>query len=213
MSGASESFRAEFSSGQLDLSETWHLEGEGRAWVDNGRLAVRDEADGVVLWIKRNFPDGVRLRFDLAFSNNRGLGVFFIAAKGTQGEDVLSGLPERTGKYGEYTKGQINCYGFSLHRFFPDGRHNPGINLRKNRGFHIVSHAEPDPMKDSDKSHSVVIEKQGNRIQMRVDGDLVHDWEDEGEHGKALTDGKIGFRLRGDPTCRMYLDNIEIDPL
>ncbi len=204
-------FATDFS-GTDDLASTWHWEGRGRIGLDHGRLALQEEnGDGLVLWLRQDVPEDMRLQFDLSFSNNRGIGVFFVAAKGTNGEDILTG--GRDGKYNLYTKGRINCYGISLHRYFPDGRHNPGSNIRKNSGFHRGSHAEPDPVPEANRTYRIKMEKRGNRLRLWVDGNLVHDWIDDGTHGKPLADGKIGFRIRGDRSCIMYLDNIVVSSL
>ena len=197
-----------------DLTRTWHGEGLGRIALENGRLALQeDNGDGVVLWLRQDIPSDMQLQFDLSFNNNRGIGVFFIAAKGTEGEDILADQPERDGKYNLYTKGRINCYGFSLHRFFPDGRSNPGSNIRKNSGFYLVNHAESDPVPEANQTYRIKIEKEGGHLRLWVDGSLVHDWIDDGAHGEVLVDGKIGFRIRGHQSCIMYLDNIVVTSL
>lgn len=197
-----------------DLARAWHWEGQGRVELEKGKLALQeDNGDGVVLWIRQDFPSDMQLQFDLSFNTNLGIGVFFIAAKGTEGEDILADQPERDGKYNLYTHGKINCYGFSLHRFFPDGRNNPGSNIRKNSGFHLVNHAETDPVREANQTCRVKIEKTGGHLRLWVDGILVHDWKDDGALGEVLTDGKIGFRIRGHQSCIMYLDNILVTAL
>ena len=197
-----------------DLTRTWHGEGLGRIALENGRLALQeDNGDGIVLWLRQDVPADMQLQFDLSFSNNRGIGVFFIAAKGTNGKDILTDHPVRDGKYNLYTKGIINSYGISLHRYFPDGRNNPGSNIRKNSGFHLANHAESDPVLDANQTYRIKIEKIAGRLRLWVDGNLVHDWIDDGTHGTALADGKIGFRLRGHQSCIMYLDNIVVTSL
>ena len=159
---------ANFSESQLNLSDIWHFEGRGKANIEDGRLALRDTGKGVVLWTRQDFPSDVRLQFELSFSNNRCIGVFFVAGRGIEGEDILKDLPERTGKYDQYTKGKINCYGFSLHRFYPDGRHNPGTNLRKNSGSHLVNHVKPDPVMKANETYQVKIEKAGGHLRLWV---------------------------------------------
>jgi hypothetical protein len=208
-------FASKFTTGPLDLETTWFLEGKGTAEIRRGQLALREapESKGLVLWLRRDIPDDVALEFDVSFSNNRGIGVFFLAARGLNGEDILTDQPPRTGAYGEYTRGQINCYGASVHRFFPDGRQNDGCNLRRNAGFHIVHHSENDPITDAGTVHHVAIRKTGARIRMWVDDQILHDWTDDGTHGVPLGSGKIGFRIRGDVSCTMVLDNLTVRAL
>ena len=206
-------FQTDFSEAN-DLARAWRWEGQGRVALENGKLALQeDNGDGVVLWLRQNSPSDMQLQFDLSFNNKLGIGVFFIAAKGTGGEDILTDQPERDGKYNLYTHGKINCYGFSLHRFFPDGRNNPGSNIRKNSGFHLVNHAETDPVPEANQPYRVKIEKAGGRLRLWVDGSLVHDWKDDEALGEVLTDGKIGFRIRGHQSCIMYLDNVLVTAL
>lgn len=204
-------FQESFGGTAFDLTRIWHLEGEGTAQIDHGRLALQDTGAGLVLWIRQDFPPDVRMQLDLSFSNNRGIGVFFVAARGSKGEDILIDQPKRNGSYNEYTGGIINCYGFSLHRFFPNGMHNPGSNIRKNSGFHQVNHVEKDPAQKANQTYRVQIEKVGGRLRLWVDANLIHDWKDDGARGPVLKGGKIGFRIRGHRSCTMYLDNIVVD--
>ncbi|MBS3762995.1 MAG: DUF1961 family protein [Planctomycetes bacterium] len=205
-------FEEDFSDEQLDLKNTWKLEGTGRAWIEGNSVALQEEpaGQGVVLWLRRDLPSDLCLEFDLSFSNNRGIGVFFLAAKGTQGEDILEDLPPRTGAYPEYTSDRINCYSFSVHRFFPDGRHNEGTNIRRNSGFNLVNHVEPDPVMEAERPCRLRVEKVGPQLRVWVDGELVHHWTDNGEYGEPLGGGKVGFRLRADDSCVMYVSNARI---
>ena len=83
-------FEDNFSGNALDLEQTWKLEGAGEARLERGSLALQEdsESQGVVLWARRDFPSDLCVEFDLSFSNNRGIGVFFLAAIGTEGEDI-----------------------------------------------------------------------------------------------------------------------------
>lgn len=203
-------FTSAFDAQDADLDAAWHLDGPGKLWIDNNRYLNLQEtgSDGITLWLKQDFPADVRLTFSLSFSNNRGIGVFFVAAQGLEGEDILTDQPERTGQYAEYVKGNIRCYGFSLHRFFPDGAHNAGSNLRKNPGFHLMNHVEPDPIMDAEHAYKITIAKTATRLRLSVDDALIHDWTDEGKHGPPLQAGKIGFRLRADASCIMRLRSV-----
>lgn len=202
-------FAPALSGDALDLEGTWHVEGNGEVRLEGGDIAITANP-AVVLWIRQDFPESMQLRFDLWFSSNRGIGVFFVAARGTEGEDIIDDQPPRTGDYGEYTMGRINCVGFSLHRFFPDGRHNPGANIRKNPGFNLVSQAKPDPIQQERTPCRVVIRKEGARFRLWVNDVLQHDWTDDGSLGPVAGSGKIGFRLAADPTCEMRVSNVEV---
>lgn len=197
-----------FDEGSLDMERIWRLEGTGRAWIEGGRLTLAEDSGGVgvVLWTRADWPTDVELSFDLSFSNNRGIGVFFFAARGASGEDAFETPTNRTGAYDEYIRGDLDSYSVSLHRFFPDGEHNPGANLRRNSGFHLLNAATPDPVMVAGQTYHIRLRKTRGAIRLEVDGDLIHDYHDE----NPLGSGKIGFRLRGHETCRMSVDNLVI---
>lgn len=46
------------------------------------------------MWARQDLPSDMRLQFDLSFINNRGIGVFFVGARGIEGEDILNDLPK-----------------------------------------------------------------------------------------------------------------------
>ena len=205
-------YREDFQDQSQDLSATWHLEGTGTAVIDDGALHLQETPEGVglVLWHKASFPDSMRLSFEVRFSANSGIGVFFFAANNTDGSDVLTTSDERTGAYDEYIRGDIDTYSLSLHRYWPDGRINPGSNLRRNSGFHLLDQALPDPALASGVYHHVEITKAGPTLSVKVNGVTTHAATDDGSLGEALANGKIGFRLRGDPSCIMSIDNVRI---
>lgn len=206
-------FSDDFGTDNSAFDTRWFVEGTGSAKLLGDALVLREHADGkgVVAWIRNDFPDHFKLSFDLEFSNNRGIGVFFIASTGPQGSDVLA--TSRTGAYDEYIRGTVYGYSISMHRYWPDGRNNPGSNLRRNPGFHLLSQKMPDPLLESNHNYSVAVTKEGRRIAVRVDNKIVHDVVDDGSLGEALQAGKIGFRLRGDPTCAMTIDNVVVQRL
>ncbi|NDC88237.1 MAG: DUF1961 family protein [Bacteroidetes bacterium] len=205
-------FREGFQDRAQDLSDSWHLEGTGTATIDDGALHLQETPEGVglVLWHRNTFPDSMRLAFDVRFSANSGIGVFFFAANNTDGSDVLTTSDERTGAYDEYIRGEIDTYSLSLHRYWPDGRINPGSNLRRNSGFHLLDQALPDPALASGVYHHVEITKAGPTLSVKVNGVTTHTATDDGSLGPALATGKIGFRLRGDPSCIMSIDNVVV---
>lgn len=203
---------ASFDDTREDLTATWSLEGTGTATIREGTLLLQETPDGVgvVLWTRRNFPANFRLSFDLSFSNNRGIGVIFFAARAADGGDALRDQDQRTGVYDDYIRGALDSYSLSLHRYWPDGRNNPGSNLRRNSGFHLLDQALPDPCLTADKIYHVEIHKQGSELTVRIDGEQTHHAVDDGSHGPPHTTGRIGFRLRGDASCVMRIDNIRV---
>jgi len=195
----------------LDWEQDWLVEGTGVAWIEDGRLVIQEDSAGVgvVVWTRRDWPADMEASFEVLFSNNRCIGVFFFAARGSTGEDAFETRTHRTGEYEEYIRGDLDNYSLSLHRYFPDGKNNPGSNVRRNPGFHLLQAAMPDPALDSDRWYSVTIRKSGRSIRVSVDGAVTHDLMDE-TLGGPLGHGKIGLRLRGDRSCRMEIDEFSI---
>lgn len=193
-------------------SDTWFLEGTGQASLENGTLKLSEDPDGVgaVLWLKQDWPEAFHLALDVTFNNNKGIGVIFFAAKGSDGTDALKPKTPRTGAYDEYIRGVLDSYSLSFHRYWPDGRNNPGSNLRRNSGFHLIDQCMPDPCLQADRTYRIEITKLGASIKVLVDGEVTHEGRDNGDWGPPLQGGKIGFRIRGDASCVMSIDNIEI---
>ena len=203
---------ADFEQPSARLPQGWILEGSGVARIADGALQLRETPDGVgaVLWTEADWPQNIRLSFEVSFSNNQGIGVVFIAAKAADGGDALRDTPKRTGAYDEYIRGKLHSYSLSLHRYWPDGRNNPGSNLRRNSGFHLLSQALPDPCLEANRRYHVEITKKGAHLIVKVDGKTIHEVEDDGAHGPAHGSGKIGFRIRGDASCIMSLHAIRL---
>ena len=195
-----------------DRSESeWVVEGTGSVDVVNNTLVLREDVDGrgMVVWLTREVADDFALAFDVSFSNNRCIGVYFFAATGPGGTDLLDQSLVRTGDYEEYLRGHVHTYSLSLHRYWPDGRRNPGSNIRRNPGAHIIATAE-DPAIEAGQTYHVTIEKRGARIRTYVDGSALHDVVDDGSHGPVWRAGKLGFRLRGDTSCSMTISNVRV---
>lgn len=206
-------FTADFDHAIPNVAESWALEGTGTAVMRDGALHLQESPDGVgvVLWSRREFAADFDLSFDLSFSNNRGIGVIFFAARAADGGDALRDQDQRTGAYDEYIRGELDSYSLSLHRYWPDGRNNPGSNLRRNSGFHLLDQALPDPCLEAGKTYRLRIHKQGHAITVWVDGKQTHHHVDDGGRGAPHGAGKIGFRLRGDASCVMRIDNIRVE--
>lgn len=199
------------SSGTDHDEAEWVVEGTGSLEVRNDALVLREDVDGrgMVVWLTRDFSNDFSVQFDVSFSNNRCIGVYFFAATGPGGTDLLDPSLVRTGDYEEYLRGHVHTYSLSLHRYWPDGRRNPGSNIRRNPGAHIIATA-PDPAIDAARAYHVRIDKRGERIRTYVDGSALHDVVDDGSHGPVWRAGKLGFRLRGDASCSMTVSNVTV---
>ena len=157
--------KADFDDDAVGPPCEWVLEGTGTVVVKDGALHLRETPDGVgaVLWTRMDWPADIKLSFDVRFSNNQGIGVLFLAAKASDGGDIFRDSAPRTGAYDEYIRGAVDSYSLSFHRYWPDGRNNPGSNLRRNSGFHLLSHALPDPCLKAGRTYRMEILKSGDR--------------------------------------------------
>ncbi len=207
----SSAYRLSTAEGSEENHTAWIVEGTGTVEADGGALVLREDADGrgMVVWLKRPVSETFDWVFDVSFSNNRCIGVFFFAATGPDGMDVLHPSLSRTGDYEEYLRGHVNTYSVSLHRYWPDGRRNPGSNIRRNPGAHIIASA-PDPAIEAGVTYRVNVSKRGAHIRTEVDGVSLHDVTDDGSFGPIWQGGKVGFRLRGDASCSMAVSNVTI---
>lgn len=177
----------------------WSMEGEGKIEFNNNNMLMysRNEKSHHVFWCPENFPENIIAEWEVQnLHTDAGLCIVFFAAKGLHDEDIFSSsLPERNGKFKNYTNGAINNYHIS---YYANGKDEPGretANLRKNSGFHLVQSDQPGiPVHSADK-HKIQLIKYYGHIQLFIDNRKVIDWQDDGrQFGKILKDGKIGFR-------------------
>jgi hypothetical protein len=155
----------------------WMEEGKVAARIDNGRLFF-ESTDSVTenpkgnMWWRVNIHTPFVLEFDYKSLSENGLSMIFWNATELDGDDVFS--QKRTGRYEEYING-MHAYHVSFHRF-GSGK----SNIRKAPGFHLVS-STPDPIAPDDTLwHKIVIASADNWQRMFVDGELLHDFKDEG---------------------------------
>ncbi len=181
----------------------WRMEGPGAVEFHDGWMrmwSTMPEAPGgeghLVHWCPRDLPADFLLEFDCRVRSEYGLNIVFFCATGRGGEDVFDpALAPRTGIFGHYTNGDLNCYHVS---YFAQGANAPGritSNLRKNDGFYLVDNGPLGIQPGSAAVHHVAILKQGGRIRVGVDGRAIIDWFDDGvQYGPVLGAGKIALR-------------------
>ncbi|MEY3000431.1 MAG: hypothetical protein RL648_645 [Verrucomicrobiota bacterium] len=205
-------FSEDFATATALSPAIWFLEGTGVAEVKDGKVQLQETPDGVgaVLWLRQDAPDNFVLRFKVSFNSNKGIGVLFMAARGRDGSDALEPAIPRTGAYDEYIRGDLDSYSLSFHRYWPDGRNNPGSNLRRNSGFHLLDQALPDPCLKSKIVYAFEIRKSGPTLTVHINGAMTHEATDPGTWGNPLGAGKIGFRIRGDASCVMTLEDMRL---
>lgn len=157
--------------------ENWMTEGKVDARIENGHLFF-ESADSLIdnpkgnIWWRVDVHEPFVLEFDYRSLSKNGLSMVFWNATETDGRPVFT--RKRTGRYEEYISGMY-AYHVSFHRF-GSGK----SNIRKAPGFHLVS-SVPDPIAPDDTLwHKIVIASAGNWQRVFVDGELIHDFKDEG---------------------------------
>lgn len=183
----------------------WHLEGHtvGASLRDDGWLRLdctgsEQGGVGVHAFLKQDLPDNICLEYDLFTEEKNGLMLTFLGMKGVNGEDAISGVPPRQGKFIEYTGKQASTrsYHLSLSRYNDQGIHTGVSNWRRNPGLNLVGQG-PDPCAETGKIYHVAIIKQGRRCQLQVDGKVISGFVDQAAANVVPRDGKIGFRAIG----------------
>lgn len=182
------------------------LEGSANIYFENGKMRMKNALDAelgqksnFVFWCDRDFPSDIMIEWDFKPIEEPGLAIMFFSAKGCNGEDLFDkSLAERDGQYNLYHSGDINAYHISyFRRKWDEERHFHTCNLRKSKGFYLVTQgADPIPnCDDAMKSYHIRITKYNGKIDFAIDDLTVFSWQDDGkEYGEVLGGGKIGFR-------------------
>ena len=188
--------------------DQWVLEGQGRAWTEGGALHLDTVAPGtkgshVVLWHARRYPADMLLEFGMVPGNPRqGLNILFFANTALDGGSVFGlDLPKRAGNFRSYHSDRLNGYHTSYFVAASKTGHPETFflrrtaNLRKNRGFQLVSIGEGRIAGHGPGPFDVRVLKVGPRVQIEAAGGLAVDWADKGDLGQpAWGDGFIGLR-------------------
>jgi len=197
--------------GQMLLKENfenldrWHIEGHTNGVSLAGEGGLRLDCTGSVqggvgvhAFLKDDLPDQICVEYDLFTEQKNGLLITFLGMQGINGEDAISGVPPRAGKFIDYTgeAATTRSYHLSLSRFDDQGVHTGVSNWRRNPGLHLVGQG-PDPCAEIGKVYHVAIIKQGRRCQLQVDGNLISGFIDTAPDDAVPGAGKIGFRVIG----------------
>jgi len=175
------------------------LEGAAEVAVKEGRLHIRNASDHCVLWNTRVFPESFVAEWDFRHEYPRGTAIFFFAAHTENGGSIFTpGLPIRGGKFGNYTKGEINCYHTSYTATDEEGVARGATHLKKDgKGVDkskLASGLAPIDGKMG-KTFRIRLAKLKNRIVLEIDGEISFDVIDSGEeNGSSYQNGQIGFR-------------------
>lgn len=180
----------------------WAIEGPARLEPDGSALRVsslatgEDDAGHLVFWLRKELPSDFLAEWEIRPVSEHGLMIVFFAARGVNGEDALSpALAPRDGTFTQYHSGDINCYHISYYANTPAAPGRLTGNLRKNRGFTLVSNGPPGISAASRSWHKISLLKQAAHIRLAVDGEVKIDWSDDGSScGPVLKGGKFGLR-------------------
>lgn len=186
----------------------WVLEGPGVAQARDGICTVASteasRLSHLVLWNTRCFPDNILIEFEMNVEDTtRGLTILFFATRNLQGGSPFApGMEKRGGIFTRYHSGQLNGYHVSY--WACNVQAEIGIprrtaNLRKNRGFRMVS-VGVDRIGAAEPSfHRVRLLKQGPRVILETRGQLalIYTDSDPPSQSPTWTDGWIGLRQMG----------------
>jgi hypothetical protein len=188
--------------------EGWVMEGPGEAETRNGRLFMYPgEPRHIVYWCPEDFPGDVLIEYDFYPANETGLCIIFFCASGSEGRDLFDPtLEERVGNFGNYVRGDIECYHASYYR---NGGAVTGVcNLRKDPGMPLLGVGiDPIPPVPGGPHH-IAVWKEGERIRLIIDGQLVIDALDSDVFGPPHGAGKMGWRHM--TPMRAYYDNLKV---
>ena len=187
--------------------ENFHVEGQPAFSFPRGAMRLenavaRNKEEGIhgnfVVWCEQDFPDNIAVSWDFKPLTDAGLAMFWIAAKGRNGEDVLSPkLASRDGDYPQYHHGDINALHASYYRRNQGEINFRTCNLRKSYGFHFVCQGA-DPLPDAHyatQMYRIEVIKAQRHLRFAINDMVIYHWIDDGEsYGPVLEDGKIGFR-------------------
>jgi hypothetical protein len=182
----------------------WHHEGRGSLTQPLKNIlqlncvnSMQGKA-GCMAFCKKNFPDNIRIEYDLRVVTSKGLVITFIATEGRKGEDIIDGLPERKGIFADYVLSPyLRCYHVSVSRYNDKGEHTDASNWRRNPDMFLMAQ-QKDLCEKINTWYRIVIIKKGVLLQMAVDGKLAGGFIDPDEIPEPVpSSGKIGFRAIG----------------
>jgi hypothetical protein len=177
----------------------WVLEGAAEVFVKEGRLHIENDSHHSVLLNTRKFPESFVADWDFRHHAPQGTAIIFFAAQANDGGSIFTpGLPKRGGRFGNYTRGEINCYHTSYTATDEEGVPRGATHLKKDgkdvdKG-KLANGLAPIDGKTG-KPFRIRLAKLRNRIILEIDGKISFDVIDTGEEkSSSYTSGQIGFR-------------------
>lgn len=199
--------------------DNWHHEGIGTLAIpEPGILQLncigsKQGREGCMAFCRTDFPDNIRVEYEVMALSRRGLIITFIAARGRCGEDILTQLPPRQGIFPDYIHNDaLRCYHLSVSRYNDKGEHTQVSNWRRNPGLFLMGQQE-DACREIMTWYRIAIVKKGPLLQLSVNGEPAGGFLDPQEIPDAIpTSGKIGFRAIG-ADVRIQIRNFRVTAL
>jgi hypothetical protein len=193
--------------------DNWMMTGMGKAETTADsvlELAAVSDTVGAAVWSKASFPENFQLEYEIFIRDTAGTHtVYFCTEQADQGAFQPDNLPSPA-LFNDFIKNRINSYQILVHCYDRTGKFLAGTKLRKNPGNLLLSGSPMDPCRDNRK-YLMDVMKVGSRIQLFVDGALVHDVRDRGGFGPVYAQGKIGFMVQGKAGAfRVLIDNVRV---
>lgn len=199
----------------------WHLEGmkDGVTLAGDGQMRLACDGSkqgsvGVMAFLKQDFPDDIAIEYDLVVENHNGLLITFVAMKGVNGEDAITGVPPREGVFDDYTgaNASTRSYHVSICRYDDEGKHTGVSNWRRNPGLNMMASGK-DLCTETGRRYRVRITKRGPACAVEVDGVRGAAFVDPQKlPGLIPTSGKIGFRAIGSKAV-FRISNLKVTAL
>ena len=177
----------------------WVLEGNAEIFTKQGRMHIKNDLHHSVLWNTREFPESFVAEWDFQHHAPQGTAIIFFAAQANEEDSIFTpGLPERGGKFGNYTRGEIDCYHTSYTATDEEGVPRGETHLKKD-GKRVERSKLANGLASIDgnteRPFRVRLAKLKNRIILEIDGKISFDVIDSGENEiPAYHSGQIGFR-------------------
>lgn len=175
----------------------WVLEGaKAEVTAKDGRMHLENNGDHCVFWNARELPESFVAEWDFQHHAPRGTVIVFFAAQAHDGGSIFApGLPKRVARFGNYTRGEIDCYHTSYSATDEEGTPRGATHLKKDgkdvEKAKLANGRAPIDGKTG-KPFRIRLAKLKNRIVLEIDGQISFDVTDD--EGTAYGSGRLGFR-------------------
>ncbi len=182
--------------------DDWIIEGPAKYDFNDGWMVVQSkQPDGnhltghIVMWCPEDFSGDFIAEWEVQIVSKYGLCIVFFDAHADNGKSIFDpSLAKRNGVFKRYHSGDINSYHISYYAATPLGVRSMS-NLRKNKGFYLVSNGPTGIEYDSKEIHKITLMKKGGYIQLAVNGrKIINFTDDDKTYGPVWNYGKIGLR-------------------